>query len=189
MLLRRRCARLMARCAWRALPTGFHTVRAVAVAEGVRLRVCLLPRSKKIAIPNNVHLKCLSWNMEHGWIACGGENGLLKPRQGGPCTKHVSRPQVQADCVCRGQGRPKGHYVHACPRLRAGLGRGRRGRPRLEAGTSMFCARIYLPMFRMRVNVRTGPSHTQCRRGVRSNICRDGRSRISGKIIYRIYRI
>ncbi len=34
--------------------------------------------SKKIAMPNNVHLKCLSWNGEQGWIACGGENGLLK---------------------------------------------------------------------------------------------------------------
>ncbi len=40
----------------------------------------LLPstRSKKIAIPNNVKLKCLSWNTEQGWIACGGEGGLLK---------------------------------------------------------------------------------------------------------------
>ena len=34
--------------------------------------------SKKIAMPNNVLLKCLSWNGEQGWIACGGENGLLK---------------------------------------------------------------------------------------------------------------
>ena len=34
--------------------------------------------SKKIAMPNNVHLKCLSWNGEQGWIACGGDNGLLK---------------------------------------------------------------------------------------------------------------
>lgn len=34
--------------------------------------------SKKIAIPNGVKLKSLSWNLEHGWIACGGENGLLK---------------------------------------------------------------------------------------------------------------
>ena len=29
-------------------------------------------------MPNNVQLKCLSWNGEQGWIACGGENGLLK---------------------------------------------------------------------------------------------------------------
>jgi len=34
--------------------------------------------SKKIAIPNGVKLHTLSWNTEHGWIACGGENGLLK---------------------------------------------------------------------------------------------------------------
>jgi hypothetical protein len=34
--------------------------------------------SKKVAIPNGVKLKCLSWNSEQGWIACGGDNGLLK---------------------------------------------------------------------------------------------------------------
>ncbi|XP_023690491.1 WD repeat-containing protein 35 isoform X2 [Paramormyrops kingsleyae] len=34
--------------------------------------------SKKIAIPNNVRLKCVSWNKEQGFIACGGEDGLLK---------------------------------------------------------------------------------------------------------------
>ena len=34
--------------------------------------------SKKIAIPNGVQLRSLSWNPEHGWIACGGDEGLLK---------------------------------------------------------------------------------------------------------------
>ncbi|KAK5614379.1 WD repeat-containing protein 35 [Crenichthys baileyi] len=34
--------------------------------------------SKKIAIPNNIHLKCLSWNKQQGFIACGGEDGLLR---------------------------------------------------------------------------------------------------------------
>ncbi|KAK7092123.1 WD repeat-containing protein 35-like isoform X2 [Littorina saxatilis] len=34
--------------------------------------------SKKIAIPNNTKLRCVSWNREHGYIACGGEEGLLK---------------------------------------------------------------------------------------------------------------
>ena len=34
--------------------------------------------SKKIAIPNGVKLKSLNWNTEQGWIACGGEQGLLK---------------------------------------------------------------------------------------------------------------
>ncbi|XP_024603589.1 WD repeat-containing protein 35 isoform X3 [Neophocaena asiaeorientalis asiaeorientalis] len=34
--------------------------------------------SKKIAIPNNVKLKCISWNKDQGFIACGGEDGLLK---------------------------------------------------------------------------------------------------------------
>ena len=34
--------------------------------------------SKKIAIPNGVKLKSLSWNGVNGWIVCGGESGLLK---------------------------------------------------------------------------------------------------------------
>lgn len=34
--------------------------------------------SKKIAIPNNTRIQCLAWNKEHGYIACGGDNGLLK---------------------------------------------------------------------------------------------------------------
>ncbi|MBZ3891275.1 WD repeat-containing protein 35, partial [Sciurus carolinensis] len=31
-----------------------------------------------IAIPSNVKLKCISWNKDQGFIACGGEDGLLK---------------------------------------------------------------------------------------------------------------
>jgi len=34
--------------------------------------------SKKIAIPNNVRLNCISWNRDQGWIATGGDGGLLK---------------------------------------------------------------------------------------------------------------
>ncbi|XP_038051534.1 WD repeat-containing protein 35-like isoform X4 [Patiria miniata] len=34
--------------------------------------------SKKIAIPNNTKLRCVSWNRDQGFIACGGEDGLLK---------------------------------------------------------------------------------------------------------------
>uniref|UniRef100_A0A2K5RB88 WD repeat-containing protein 35 n=2 Tax=Cebus imitator TaxID=2715852 RepID=A0A2K5RB88_CEBIM len=34
--------------------------------------------TKKISIPNKVKLKCISWNKEQGFIACGGEDGLLK---------------------------------------------------------------------------------------------------------------
>ena len=32
----------------------------------------------QIAIPNNIKLKCLAWNSEQGYIACGGDDGLLK---------------------------------------------------------------------------------------------------------------
>lgn len=34
--------------------------------------------SKKIAIPNNICIRSIAWNKEHGYIACGGDNGLLK---------------------------------------------------------------------------------------------------------------
>lgn len=34
--------------------------------------------SKKIAIPNQCQLACVSWNGEEGWIACGGSDGMLK---------------------------------------------------------------------------------------------------------------
>lgn len=34
--------------------------------------------SKKVAIPNGTKLRVLSWNPEHGWLAAGGEEGLLK---------------------------------------------------------------------------------------------------------------
>jgi hypothetical protein len=32
----------------------------------------------QIAIPNNTKLNCLAWNREQGYLACGGEEGLLK---------------------------------------------------------------------------------------------------------------
>ena len=34
--------------------------------------------SKKITIPNDLRVDDLSWSTEQGWIACGGEKGLLK---------------------------------------------------------------------------------------------------------------
>ncbi|WIA10618.1 hypothetical protein OEZ85_010800 [Tetradesmus obliquus] len=34
--------------------------------------------SKKIAIPGGAKLRCISWNTDQGWIACGGEGALLK---------------------------------------------------------------------------------------------------------------
>ncbi|KAL3898912.1 MAG: hypothetical protein SGCHY_002417 [Lobulomycetales sp.] len=34
--------------------------------------------SKKIAIPNNVKISSLAWNNDQGWIAVGGQEGLLK---------------------------------------------------------------------------------------------------------------
>ncbi|RXG72345.1 WD repeat-containing protein 35 [Armadillidium vulgare] len=40
--------------------------------------ICLLTLSCQIAIPNNVNLRCVSWNRDEGYIACGGDDGLLK---------------------------------------------------------------------------------------------------------------
>ncbi len=37
----------------------------------------LFPRCQ-IAIPNNTKLKCIGWNRDQGYIACGGDDGLLK---------------------------------------------------------------------------------------------------------------
>lgn len=34
--------------------------------------------SKKIGIPNNTKLECIAWSLDQGWIACGGEKGMLK---------------------------------------------------------------------------------------------------------------
>ncbi|XP_049547434.1 WD repeat-containing protein 35 [Anopheles darlingi] len=34
--------------------------------------------SKKIAIPNNTRLNCIAWNKDQGYVAVGGEDGLLK---------------------------------------------------------------------------------------------------------------
>ncbi|XP_070516916.1 WD repeat-containing protein 35 isoform X2 [Cardiocondyla obscurior] len=34
--------------------------------------------SKKISIPNNFRLNCIAWNQKDGYIAVGGEDGLLK---------------------------------------------------------------------------------------------------------------
>ncbi|XP_035465888.1 WD repeat-containing protein 35 isoform X2 [Scophthalmus maximus] len=34
--------------------------------------------SKKIAIPNNIQLKCISWNKGQGFIACGGDDSVLR---------------------------------------------------------------------------------------------------------------
>lgn len=34
--------------------------------------------SKKIALPKNPKIYSISWNQTEGWIALGGENGLLK---------------------------------------------------------------------------------------------------------------
>ncbi|TPP59802.1 WD repeat-containing protein 35 [Fasciola gigantica] len=52
--------------------------------------------SKKIAIPNNKKLKSIAWSKEHGYIACGGEDGLMK----------ILKLEVQVDCKSKGLAAP-----------------------------------------------------------------------------------
>ncbi|XP_066601241.1 WD repeat-containing protein 35 [Prorops nasuta] len=52
--------------------------------------------SKKIGIPNNFRLNCIAWNQKDGYIAVGGEDGLLKVLRvdsgpGGPSNSGKSR--------------------------------------------------------------------------------------------------
>eukprot|EP00955_Chlamydomonas_euryale_P109618 365942-Chlamydomonas_euryale.AAC.79 len=60
--------------------------------------------------------------------------------------KAGTRPRICMHVNARGR-RPRGIYVYACPRPRAGRGPGRRNRPTPEAESSMFCARMTLPRF------------------------------------------
>lgn len=54
--------------------------------------------SKKIAIPNGVTLKCIAWDKESGYLACGGDDGLLKIVRLDPSTnnQNVSNPNALA---------------------------------------------------------------------------------------------
>ncbi|KAI8852268.1 hypothetical protein BC829DRAFT_440972 [Chytridium lagenaria] len=52
--------------------------------------------SKKIAIPNGVKLRTVAWNNDQGWIACGGEEGLLKVLKLEPSPAVIS-PGAPAD--------------------------------------------------------------------------------------------
>ena len=72
--------------------------------------------SKKIAIPNGVKLKSLSWNGVNGWIVCGGENGLLKVVIASPLGAvrcgAVSACRVGCVSIRRAHG-PRGGLVRA----------------------------------------------------------------------------
>ena len=88
--------------------------------------------SKKIAMPNNVHLKCLSWNGEQGWIACGGENGLLKVLK-------LEQAQNKGATPCCDTGDAPSETQTSSPRARCGCavtwrGASRRIVPRKKKG-------------------------------------------------------
>lgn len=76
----------------------------------------------QIQIPNGIALRTLSWNQAHGWIACGGEGGLVKvlkldavpakeiAARGLAATSNLSMNQaleghagaLRVSCVCEG---------------------------------------------------------------------------------------
>ncbi|KAJ3204127.1 WD repeat-containing protein 35, partial [Entophlyctis luteolus] len=58
------------------LPENGDTEARIVVLE--RLQYMFVFLSKKIAIPNGVKLRTVAWDNDQGWIACGGEDGLLK---------------------------------------------------------------------------------------------------------------
>jgi len=48
--------------------------------------------TKKVAIPDGKRVRVLSWDPEHGWLVCGGDDGMLKvltlePENSDPQTK------------------------------------------------------------------------------------------------------
>ncbi|XP_042899880.1 WD repeat-containing protein 35 isoform X2 [Parasteatoda tepidariorum] len=49
--------------------------------------------SKKIALPKSINMKSIAWNKTHGYIACGGEGGILK------VLKLESRKEITASVV------------------------------------------------------------------------------------------
>ena len=48
--------------------------------------------SKKIAIPNGIALKCIAWDKENGYLAVGGDDGLLKIVRLDPNTNNLNVP-------------------------------------------------------------------------------------------------
>lgn len=51
------------------------------VSKRISVTVCVRINAStphQIAIPNEIQLTTLSWHASRGWIACGGEDGLLK---------------------------------------------------------------------------------------------------------------
>ena len=55
-----------------------ETGRTLEGARGGNNKKMFVYLSKKISIPNGVRIRSIAWNHDQGWIACGGEGGLLK---------------------------------------------------------------------------------------------------------------
>lgn len=71
--------------------------------------------SKKIAMPNNAHLHCLAWNPEHGWLAAGCDEGLLKVlRFEAPSSAESSARGVAAPSNLGMNQTLDGHKERAC---------------------------------------------------------------------------
>eukprot|EP00879_Flechtneria_rotunda_P015997 GHRR01016730.1.p1 GENE.GHRR01016730.1~~GHRR01016730.1.p1 ORF type:complete len:232 (+),score=77.84 GHRR01016730.1:273-968(+) len=60
--------------------------------------------SKKIAIPGGVKLRCITWNTDQGWIACGGEGALLKVlRLDGTTQKEAAKAAAGGNTLSQNQ--------------------------------------------------------------------------------------
>eukprot|EP00955_Chlamydomonas_euryale_P054892 355982-Chlamydomonas_euryale.AAC.5 len=109
---------------------------AAALREGVRMGMCV------VRVPS-VYPQVKSRRGGDAQNVCRGR----RSRPIMPAEAEVGlRPRTCTHVNGRGR-RPRGISMHACPRPRAGRGRGRRDSPRSEAESSMFCARMTLPRF------------------------------------------
>ncbi|KAF8068393.1 Wdr35 [Scenedesmus sp. PABB004] len=61
---------------------SWEQVAEFPLAPAERASTMFAYLSKKIALPGAPKLRCIAWNSEQGWIACGGEGALLKARAG-----------------------------------------------------------------------------------------------------------
>lgn len=62
--------------------------------------------AKKIALPNSVKINAISWNKnleeENGWIACGGDSGVLKVLKLEPATELMKQNSKHTDTPASG---------------------------------------------------------------------------------------
>jgi WD repeat-containing protein 35 len=66
--------------------------------------------SKKLGLPGGVRLRCVAWHAAGDWVACGGENGLLKVFRFAPGAADEEGENV-GDAARRAPPRPLQHQT------------------------------------------------------------------------------